>query len=51
MQGFVVEERVECFYDVFDLLLVVQVVVNSQVFEESEGAVHIILVESVNAVC
>lgn len=49
MQGFLVEERIECLDYVLDLLLVVEEVFDFQVFEESEGAVHIILVESVDA--
>lgn len=49
MQGFLVEEGIEGFYDVLDLILVIEEVVYLQVFEESESAVHIVLVESVDA--
>ena len=49
MQGFLVEEWIEDFNDVLDFLLVIEEVVYFQVFEESEGSAHIVLVESFDA--
>lgn len=49
VEGFLVEERIEGLDYVLYLLLVIEEVVHFQVFEESESAIHIILVEPVDA--
>lgn len=50
VQGLLVEERIEGLDYILDPLLIIEVVFYLEVFEESEGAVHVVLIMSINAV-